>query len=163
MAIDILRVTTITPLMGTQISHKRRKCTNWGRCSYQQHSSENIFGRQRGEKGMDTRGSSNWWTRTWSRVKQHQTVWPSQMGGQQGAGVHGGEVVRVQVGTRRHRRKRRRGSGDGARGQQRLVVGIDGWSSSGVFTHIVLRVHLRAHLHKWVDERQSPIGRREVK
>ncbi len=53
---------------------------------------------QRGEKGMDTRGSSQWWTGTWSRVEQHQTVCQGQMGGQQGAGVHGGEVVRVQGG-----------------------------------------------------------------
>ena len=102
--------TTITPLMGTQISHKRHKCPNRGKCSYQQHSNENIFWSQRGEKGMDTRGSSQRWTRTWSRVEQHQTVCQSQMGGPQGDGVHGGEVVRVQGGTRRHRRKRRRGS-----------------------------------------------------
>ncbi len=81
-------------------------------------------------------------------------------GGQQGAGVHGGEVVRVQGGTRRHRCKRRRGSGDGARGQQRVVVGIDGWDGSGVSTHTVLRINLCTHLHKWVDERQSPIARR---
>ncbi len=85
--------------MGTKISHKRRKCPNRGRCSYQQHSSENTFGRQRVEKAMDTKGSSAWWTRTWSRVEQHQAVCKSQMGGQQGAGVHGGEVVRVQGST----------------------------------------------------------------
>ena len=42
--------------MGTQISHKRRKFTDWGRCSYQQHSSENIFGRQRGEKSNGHQG-----------------------------------------------------------------------------------------------------------
>ncbi len=28
---------------------------------------------------MDTRGSSAWWTRTWSRVEQHQAVCKSQM------------------------------------------------------------------------------------
>ncbi len=95
-----------------------------GRCSYQQHSSEGEVGRQRGEKRMDTRGRSAWWRRTWSRVDQHQTVCQSQMGGQQGAGVHGGEGVRVQGGTGRRRRKRRRGSGDGARGQQRVGMGM---------------------------------------
>jgi len=65
--------------------------------------------------------------------------------------------VRVQGGTRRHRRKRRRGSGDGARGQQRVVVGMDGWDGSGVFTHIVLCIHHCTQLHQRVDQRQSPI------
>ena len=81
------------------------------------------------------------------------------MGGQQ----DGGNVVRVQGDTRRHRRKRRRGSGDGARGQQRVVVGMDGWDGSGVFTHRGLCVHHCAHLHQRVDERQSPLLRCVVK
>ncbi len=78
---------------------------------------------------------------------------PEPDGGQQGAGVHGGEIVRV----------RRRGSGDGARGQQRVVVGIDGWDGSGVFTHTCLCIDNRAHPHQGVDERQSPIARCTVK
>ena len=80
-----------------------------------------------------------------------------------GAGVHGGEGVRVQGGTRRHRRKRWRGSGDGERGQQWVVVGMDVWDSSGVFTHFVLCIDNRAHLHQRVDERQSPLPRCVVK
>ena len=71
--------------------------------------------------------------------------------------------MRVQGGTRRHRRKRRRGSGDGARGQQRVGVGMDGWDGSGVFTHRVLRVDERPHLHQRVDERRSTSSCRPVK
>ncbi len=84
------------------------------------------------------------------------------MGGQQGAGVHGGEVVRVQGGMRRRRRKRRR-VGDGARRQQLVVVGIDGWGGSAVFTHTCLRIHNSAHPHQGVDERQPTLPHRVVK
>ncbi len=145
--------------MGTQISHNRRKCPDRERCSYQQHSSENVFGRQRGEKGMDTRGSSAWWTRTWSRVEQHQTVCPSQMGDQQGAGVHGGDVVKGRATPNSVSEP------DGWSTRcwcpwRGSCEGIDGWDGSGVFTHIVLHIHLRAQLHKGVDERQAPTARR---
>ena len=148
---DIKGNTTITIIMGTKISPKTCKY-HWGRCSNQQRSSGSEVGRHRGEKGMGTRGRSEWWRRTWSRAEQHQSVCQSQKGGQQGAGVHGGEGVRVQGGTRRRRRKRRRGSGDGARGQQRVGVGMDGWDGSGVFTHRVLRIHHGSHLHEGVDQ-----------
>ena len=76
---DIKGNTTITRVRGAKISRKKRKYPDWGGV----HSSEGEVGRQRGEKGMDTRGRSAWRRRTWSRVDQHQTVCQSQMGGQQ--------------------------------------------------------------------------------
>ncbi len=149
--------------MGTTTSNKRRKCTNRGKCSYQQYSSENIFGTQRGEKGMDTRSSSAWWTSTWSREEQHQTRararWvvnkvlvsmEGKLGGCKGARGDTGASSGVGVGTENM-------------GSSGWWWGSIGGAASGVFTHVILCVHHRTHPHQGVDERQSPIGRCKMK
>ena len=82
-----------------------------------------VKGRQRGEKGMETRGMSQWWRRTLSKAEKYQTVCQSHTGGQ------GGEGVRVRGGTRRHRCWCPwRGRCEGARGHEetQVLVAMEG-------------------------------------